>query len=218
MAFPNFQEHPSWSELREALEMKGKGWGRVLDNLQDWQHFLDDYQWLRWERSGLQREVQQAKKKLEDWEANLRERDIQNCKDTENLRKIKQRCDALEAENTRIRNEWQRMKKDQENLTAREKDWKIQIEVLKEEEKKLKDENMELKVKLRGGGVPGAPMGPMAMPRAPDFDEPNSLLPSELLGPDQYAGPNSSLPWSDSGDAGFFVRTLGAPEFVPRGP
>ena len=59
-------------------------------------------------------------------------------------------------------------------------------------------------VKLRGGGVPGAPMapmGPMAMPRAPDFDEPNSLLPSELLGPDQYAGPNSinsSLPWSDS--------------------
>jgi hypothetical protein len=53
-------------------------------------------------------------------------------------------------------------------------------------------------VKLRGGGVPGAPMGPMAMPRAPDFDEPNSLLPSELLGPDQYAGPNSSLPWPDS--------------------
>ena len=58
-------------------------------------------------------------------------------------------------------------------------------------------------VKLRGGGVPGVPGvpgAPLVMPRAPDFDEPNSLLPSELLGPDRpdYAGPNSSLPWSDS--------------------
>ena len=41
--------------------------------------------------------------------------------------------------------------------------------------------------------MPPAPARP-----APDFDEANSLLPSELLGPDQYAGPNSSLPWSDS--------------------